>query len=86
MNKLDIMNNLSLVIESIACDFTGQAKEGIYQLMEKLGEGHSSVEEYNCLYNDLDAALNMINQLKAKQAARMLSPVIRKMWNENYQN
>ena len=75
MNKLDIMNDLSLVIENIACDFTGQAKEGIYDLMEKLGEGHSSVEEYNCLYNDLDAALNMINKLRDSLIHHMIAPL-----------
>ena len=79
MDKLTILNDLSWIMESLACDFTGEAKDGISDLLRKL-EG--SDIQYDNLIEQLHVATQLINDFNKERAARILTPIIRELWRE----
>lgn len=82
MDNLSKLNELSWILESLACDFTGEAKDSISYLQKMIDQENPVSIEDAKLYKTLDEITGLINNFKANRASRILTPIIRMHWNQ----
>ena len=79
-SDLQLLNELSYILDCIASEYTGEAKHAIGNVKSQFEK--NSYPLHTNLLNTLDDVHELLQNTKVTRAAKTLTPLIRKLWSD----